>query len=95
MDVLLFPLDTLKTRLQSNVGFRAAGGFSNIYAGIGPAALASAPSGEQKFCQPLADRAGWVHDLFYQVRIFHFRSIFLHNKFHVRMDLYVYNFLKE
>ena len=36
-DVLLFPLDTLKTRLQSKQGI------GKIYAGLGPDALASAP----------------------------------------------------
>ncbi|EFA09096.1 S-adenosylmethionine mitochondrial carrier protein homolog [Tribolium castaneum] len=43
VDVVLFPLDTLKTRLQSGVGFRKAGGFSGIYKGIGPQAIGSAP----------------------------------------------------
>jgi solute carrier family 25 S-adenosylmethionine transporter 26 len=27
----LFPLDTLKTRLQSSAGFTASGGFSGMY----------------------------------------------------------------
>ncbi len=36
VDVCLFPLDTLKTRLQSSQGFRATGGFRNIYSGLGP-----------------------------------------------------------
>ena len=35
VDICLFPLDTLKTRLQSAQGFVAAGGFKNIYRGIG------------------------------------------------------------
>ena len=35
VDICLFPLDTLKTRLQSAQGFTAAGGFKNIYRGIG------------------------------------------------------------
>ena len=33
VDVSLFPLDTIKTRLQSRQGFLAAGGFRNIYSG--------------------------------------------------------------
>ena len=33
VDVSLFPLDTIKTRLQSKQGFLAAGGFRNIYSG--------------------------------------------------------------
>ena len=45
-DVVLFPLDTIKTRLQSNKGFLSAGGFARIYAGLLPAILGSAPSGE-------------------------------------------------
>ena len=45
VDITLFPLDTLKTRLQSEAGFRASGGFRGIYSGLAPAALASAPNG--------------------------------------------------
>lgn len=41
----LFPLDTLKTRLQSQAGFWKSGGFSGIYRGIGPAFVGSAPNG--------------------------------------------------
>ncbi|XP_042861327.1 S-adenosylmethionine mitochondrial carrier protein-like [Penaeus japonicus] len=44
VDVTLFPLDTIKTRLQSEAGFKASGGFKGIYSGIGPAAIASAPT---------------------------------------------------
>lgn len=43
MDLSLYPLDTLKTRLQSATSFRAAGGFSGIYAGVGSAIVGSAP----------------------------------------------------
>lgn len=39
----LFPLDTLKTRLQSSAGFTASGGFSGMYKGIGSAFWGSAP----------------------------------------------------
>ena len=46
VDVSLFPLDTIKTRLQSDLGFWGAGGFRNIYSGIGPTVLGSAPTGE-------------------------------------------------
>ena len=42
----LFPLDTLKTRLQSAQGFWKAGGFRGIYSGLGSAALGSAPTGK-------------------------------------------------
>ncbi|KAF3924075.1 Mitoferrin [Orbilia brochopaga] len=43
VDMTLFPLDTLKTRLQSPSTFRAAGGFRNLYRGIGSVFLGSAP----------------------------------------------------
>jgi solute carrier family 25 S-adenosylmethionine transporter 26 len=44
VDVVLFPLDTLKTRMQSKGGLIANGGFLNIYAGLSSAALGSVPS---------------------------------------------------
>ncbi|KAI8873211.1 mitochondrial carrier [Ramicandelaber brevisporus] len=43
VDVALFPLDTLKTRLQSKQGFRAAGGFRGVYNGLSSAVIGSAP----------------------------------------------------
>ncbi|CAM9370791.1 unnamed protein product [Phaeothamnion confervicola] len=43
VDVALYPLDTIKTRLQSAQGFVKAGGFSGIYKGLGAAAVGSAP----------------------------------------------------
>ncbi|KAK2069834.1 hypothetical protein P8C59_004381 [Phyllachora maydis] len=43
VDMALFPLDTLKTRLQSPQGFSAAGGFRGTYRGVGSAFLGSAP----------------------------------------------------
>lgn len=43
VDVSLFPIDTIKTRMQSTEGFFKAGGFRGIYNGIGAAALGSAP----------------------------------------------------
>jgi solute carrier family 25 S-adenosylmethionine transporter 26 len=43
VDVSLYPLDTVKTRLQAAAGFRKSGGFKGIYNGLGPAALGSAP----------------------------------------------------
>ncbi|GAX29517.1 solute carrier family 25 (mitochondrial S-adenosylmethionine transporter), member 26 [Fistulifera solaris] len=43
VDVTLFPLDTLKTRLQAPGGFIKAGGFRGVYNGLGAAALGSAP----------------------------------------------------
>ena len=43
-DVLLFPIDSIKTRLQSAQGFRASGGLSRVYAGLASASLGSVPS---------------------------------------------------
>ena len=44
VDLCLFPLDTMKTRLQSEQGFFKAGGFSGIYKGIGSVLSGSIPS---------------------------------------------------
>lgn len=43
VDVTLFPLDTIKTRLQSSAGFKASGGFKGIFRGLTAAAAGSAP----------------------------------------------------
>ncbi|KAM4769321.1 mitochondrial S-adenosylmethionine carrier protein isoform 3-T3 [Cyanocitta cristata] len=44
VDLILFPLDTVKTRLQSPQGFRKAGGFRGIYAGVPSTAIGSFPN---------------------------------------------------
>uniref|UniRef100_A0AAQ4QLM9 Mitochondrial S-adenosylmethionine carrier protein n=1 Tax=Gasterosteus aculeatus aculeatus TaxID=481459 RepID=A0AAQ4QLM9_GASAC len=44
VDLTLFPLDTVKTRLQSPQGFYKAGGFRGIYAGVPSAAVGSFPN---------------------------------------------------
>lgn len=44
VDVILFPLDTVKTRLQSQSGFWANGGFRNVYRGMGSVVVGSMPS---------------------------------------------------
>ncbi|XP_067854970.1 mitochondrial S-adenosylmethionine carrier protein isoform X4 [Heptranchias perlo] len=44
VDLTLFPLDTIKTRLQSQQGFYTAGGFRGIYAGVPSAAIGSFPN---------------------------------------------------
>ncbi|XP_072454832.1 mitochondrial S-adenosylmethionine carrier protein isoform X1 [Notamacropus eugenii] len=44
VDLILFPLDTIKTRLQSPQGFKQAGGFRGIYAGVPSAAIGSFPN---------------------------------------------------
>ncbi|KAF2869776.1 mitochondrial carrier domain-containing protein [Massariosphaeria phaeospora] len=43
VDLSLYPLDTLKTRLQSSSGFASTGGFTGIYRGVGSALIGSAP----------------------------------------------------
>ncbi|GAM88603.1 hypothetical protein ANO11243_066370 [Dothideomycetidae sp. 11243] len=43
VDTSLFPLDTLKTRLQSSEGFLRSGGFRGVYNGLGSAVVGSAP----------------------------------------------------
>ena len=49
-DVVLFPLDTLKTRLQSSQGFWRAGGVRGMYAGLASLATGSMPSAAIFFC---------------------------------------------
>jgi len=44
-DVVLFPIDTVKTRLQTTKGFWSSGGFRGIYRGIGAISCGAIPSG--------------------------------------------------
>ena len=44
VDIALFPLDTVKTRLQSQHGFWKSGGFRGVYSGLFSAAVGSAPT---------------------------------------------------
>ncbi|XP_066473368.1 mitochondrial S-adenosylmethionine carrier protein isoform X4 [Tiliqua scincoides] len=44
VDLILFPLDTVKTRLQSPQGFKKSGGFHGIYAGVPSTAIGSFPN---------------------------------------------------
>ncbi|KAK2580481.1 hypothetical protein KPH14_006221 [Odynerus spinipes] len=44
VDAALFPLDTLKTRLQSQHGFLKSGGFKGLYQGLLPVLIGSAPT---------------------------------------------------
>ncbi|CAO3586195.1 unnamed protein product [Absidia cylindrospora] len=44
VDTALFPLDTIKTRLQSQAGFMASGGLRGVYSGLLAAVIGSAPS---------------------------------------------------
>mmetsp|Transcript_146385 Transcript_146385/g.469664 ORF Transcript_146385/g.469664 Transcript_146385/m.469664 type:complete len:361 (+) Transcript_146385:52-1134(+) len=50
VEATLFPLDSLKTRLQSGVGFRQAGGFRSIYRGVGVTAIGAIPASAIFFC---------------------------------------------
>jgi len=50
VDLSLYPLDTLKTRLQSPNGFIVSGGFTGIYRGVGSAIIGSAPGAALFFC---------------------------------------------
>ncbi|KAI1323841.1 mitochondrial carrier domain-containing protein [Xylariaceae sp. FL0255] len=50
VDLSLFPLDTLKTRLQSREGFFPSGGFRGVYRGVGSAVVGSAPGAAFFFC---------------------------------------------
>jgi len=43
VDVALYPIDTVKTRLQSVEGFWKSGGFRGIYRGLSAATIGSAP----------------------------------------------------
>ncbi|KAJ7916038.1 mitochondrial carrier domain-containing protein [Mycena leptocephala] len=43
VDLLFFPIDTIKTRLQSPQGFYRTGGFKGIYKGVGSVGVGSAP----------------------------------------------------
>ncbi|CAG8584994.1 4606_t:CDS:2 [Ambispora gerdemannii] len=49
VDTVLFPLDTIKTRLQSKSGFYASGGFRGIYSGLTSAVVGSAPGASSFF----------------------------------------------
>jgi len=46
VDTVLYPLDTVKTRLQSSVGFMHSGRFRGIYRGLGSVAVGSVPGGD-------------------------------------------------
>ncbi|CAD2216445.1 solute carrier family 25 (mitochondrial S-adenosylmethionine transporter), member 26 [Angomonas deanei] len=49
VDLSLFPIDTVKTRIQSKDGFIASGGFKNIYKGLSAVAIGSVPGGAAFF----------------------------------------------
>ena len=45
VDLSLYPIDTLKTRLQSKQGFVAAGSFHGVYRGVSVVTISSIPCG--------------------------------------------------
>nr|CCC94435.1 putative mitochondrial carrier protein [Trypanosoma congolense IL3000] len=49
VDLTLYPIDTLKTRMQSRDGFRRAGGFAGVYRGLSAVVIGSIPSGAAFF----------------------------------------------
>lgn len=59
VDLLFFPIDTVKTRLQSSQGFLKAGGFRGIYKGIGSVVVGSSPGGASLFTLP---EYNWAHN---------------------------------
>jgi solute carrier family 25 (mitochondrial S-adenosylmethionine transporter), member 26 len=50
VDIALYPIDTIKTRLQAPVGFWKAGGFHGVYRGLGATATGSGPGAALFFC---------------------------------------------
>ncbi|KAA1466580.1 S-adenosylmethionine transporter [Dentipellis sp. KUC8613] len=50
VDLLFYPIDSIKTRLQSSQGFSRAGGFKGIYKGVGSVIVGSAPGAAAFFC---------------------------------------------
>ncbi|KAF5870388.1 putative s-adenosylmethionine mitochondrial carrier protein [Botrytis fragariae] len=60
VDLTLFPLDTLKTRLQSSAGFIASGGFTGVYRGVGSAIIGSAPGAALFFCTYEATKSAFA-----------------------------------
>mmetsp|Transcript_6296 Transcript_6296/g.24533 ORF Transcript_6296/g.24533 Transcript_6296/m.24533 type:complete len:290 (-) Transcript_6296:118-987(-) len=57
VDVVLFPLDTIKTRLQAPEGFIKSGGFKGLFRGVTAAAAGSAPGASLFFMSYEASKA--------------------------------------
>lgn len=72
VDVIIFPLDSIKTRLQAPQGFQAAGGYRGLFSGVLAAGLGAVPGGAIFFgayefsraaLQPeFAHRPAWMLD---------------------------------
>uniref|UniRef100_A0A915DUK4 S-adenosylmethionine mitochondrial carrier protein n=1 Tax=Ditylenchus dipsaci TaxID=166011 RepID=A0A915DUK4_9BILA len=61
VDLSLYPLDTIKTRVQSKQGFKASGGFKHIYRGMSSVALGSAP-GSAIFFLTYSSTKRWIEN---------------------------------
>jgi hypothetical protein len=46
-DLVFYPIDTIRTRLQAKGGFFKNGGWSGIYKGVASPIIASAPGGKK------------------------------------------------
>ena len=68
VDMALFPLDTIKTRLQSSVGFQKAGGFRSLFSGLRITAFGSFPSGFS--FSPRIDQLFFRLSLFFKAGLF-------------------------
>jgi solute carrier family 25 S-adenosylmethionine transporter 26 len=64
VDLMFYPIDTIKTRLQSQQGFVKAGGFKGIYKGVGSVGVGSAPGGAIIPSSSAMCRALLTHRLF-------------------------------
>lgn len=64
VDLLFFPIDTIKTRLQSAQGFWRAGGFSGVYRGMGSVAVGSAPGASLFFVTYETLKAGLARRMY-------------------------------
>ncbi|WWD20284.1 hypothetical protein CI109_104760 [Kwoniella shandongensis] len=65
VDFMFFPLDTVKTRIQSTTGFWKSGGFKGVYSGVGSVGMGSAPGAAAFFVTYEALKSRLPHlDLF-------------------------------
>jgi solute carrier family 25 S-adenosylmethionine transporter 26 len=64
VDFILFPLDTIKTRVQSSQGFIQSGGFKGVYRGVGSVGLGSAPGGMSPILSTRS-RSSWTAAAFF------------------------------
>ena len=60
VDVILYPMDTIKTRLQSSAGFFRAGGFRGLYQGMSAVVIGAAPSSALFFVSYEAAKAALI-----------------------------------